>query len=254
VTHSVEAIWDATCKAASAEITDGTEAQGLDWYKEQGFRLAEFPRLKWYLYAEIEKQNLRFEMPYQERLMRVGKELGRRLHEQGISWWDEQLEEYDPLPEYKNYPEVWEKALERNFDVDIRDFPFWAITARSMQYAWGSNAGSQLMREVAENVSGHGGIVINSETVAELGLADGDLVEVRSPLNVTRGRVVARQGIRPDTVLMIGQFEHWATPFAKDLELPSLNKLVPMLLDLTDSTGSGSDLVRVSIKRVENAR
>jgi phenylacetyl-CoA:acceptor oxidoreductase len=80
------------------------------------------------------------------------------------------------------------------------------------------------------------------------------LVEIRSPLNATRGRVVTRQGIRPDTLLMIGQFEHWATPFAKDLELPSLNKLVPMLIDLTDSTGSGSDLARVTISRVEGKR
>jgi phenylacetyl-CoA:acceptor oxidoreductase len=251
---TVEAVWDATCKAASAEITEGEETQGLDWYREHGFRLAPFPRLKWYLYAALEDAGLRFELPYQERLMRVGKQLGRRLHEQGISWWDEQLEEYDPLPEWKDYPAVWERALERNFDVDIRDFPFWAVTARSMQYAWGGNVGIQMIREVAENVGGHGGIVINAGKAEEMGLADGDLVEIRSPLNATRGRVVTRQGIRPDTVLMIGQFEHWATPFAKDLELPSLNKLVPMLLDLTDSTGSGSDLARVSITRVEGGR
>ena len=251
---SVEAVWDATCRAASAEITDGAEDQGLDWYREHGFRLAPFPRVKWYLYAAIEDAGLRFELPYQERLMRVGKQLGRRLHEQGISWWDEQLEEYDPLPEYKNYPEMWEKALERNFRVDIRDYPFWAVTARSMQYAWGGNVGIQMIHEVAENVSGHGGVVINAGKAAELGLADGDLVEIRSPLNATRGRVVTRQGIRPDTLLMIGQFEHWATPFAKDLELPSLNKLVPMLIDLTDSTGSGADLTRVQVTRVEGAR
>jgi phenylacetyl-CoA:acceptor oxidoreductase len=251
---TVEAVWDATCRAASAEITDGAEDQGLDWYREHGFRLAPFPRIKWYLYAAIEDAGLRFELPYQERLMRVGKQLGRRLHEQGISWWDEQLEEYDPLPEYKNYPQLWERALERNFNVDIRDYPFWAVTARSMQYAWGGNAGIQIMREAAQNVGGHGGVVINSGRAAELGLADGDLVEIRSPLNVTRGRVETRQGIRPDTVLMIGQFEHWATPYAKDLELPSLNKLVPMLLDLTDSTGSGADLARVSITRVGGQR
>jgi phenylacetyl-CoA:acceptor oxidoreductase len=251
---SVEAVWDATCRAASAEITDGAEDQGLDWYREHGFRVAPFPRVKWYLYAAIEDAGLRFELPYQERLMRVGKQLGRRLHEHGISWWDEQLEEYDPLPEYKNYPEMWEKALERNYRVDIRDYPFWAVTARSMQYAWGGNAGIQMMREVAENVGGHGGVVINATKAAELGLADGDLVEIRSPLNATRGRVVTRQGIRPDTLLMIGQFEHWATPYAKDLELPSLNKLVPMLIDLTDSTGSGADLTRVQVTRVEGAR
>jgi phenylacetyl-CoA:acceptor oxidoreductase len=252
--HDVETIWDAACRAASAEITDGAEQQGLDWYKEQGYRLAEFPRVKWYLYATFEDMDLRFELPYQERLMRVGRELGRRLHEQGISWWDEQLEEYDPLPEWKDYPGMWERALERNFHVDIRDYPFWAVTARSMQYAWGGNAGIQMMHEVAENVSGHGGVIVNSKRAAELGLADGDLVEVRSPLNATRGTLVTRQGIRPDTLLMVGQFEHWATPYAKDLKLPSLNKLVPMLLDLTDSTGSGADLTRVKITRIGGAR
>jgi phenylacetyl-CoA:acceptor oxidoreductase len=123
-----------------------------------------------------------------------------------------------------------------------------------MQYAWGGNAGIQMMHEVAENVSGHGGVIVNSKRAAELGLADGDLVEVRSPLNATRGTLVTRQGIRPDTLLMVGQFEHWATPYAKDLKLPSLNKLVPMLLDLTDSTGSGADLTRVKITRIGGAR
>lgn len=249
--HDLETIWDATCRAASAEITDGAESQGLDWYREHGFRLAPFPRVKWYLYAAIEDAGLRFEMPYQERLYRIGKQLGRRLHEQGISWWDEQLEEYEPLPRWKDYPGMWERALENNFGIDIRDYPFWAVTSRSMQYAWGSNAGIQMMREVAANVKGHGGIIINTGKAAELGLQDGDRVEVSSPLNATRGRIVTRQGIRPDTVLMIGQFDHWATPFAKDVETASLNALVPMLLDLTDSTGSGADLARVRIRKLE---
>ena len=62
--------------------------------------------------------------------------------------------------------------------------------------------------------------------------------------------MLTRQGIRPDTVLMIGQFDHWATPFAKDFGAPSLNALVPMLLDLTDSTGSGADLTKVKITKV----
>ncbi len=248
--HEVEEIWDATCKAASAEITDGRESQGLDWYKENAVRVSEFPRVKWYLYATLEDQNLRFELPYQERLTRVGRQLGRRLHEHGISWWDEQLEEYEPLPVWKDYPGVWEKALERNFDVDIRDYPFWAVTARSMQYAWGGNMGIQMIKEVSDNVAGHRCVVINAKRAAEMGLKDGDLVEISSPLNATRGPVLTRQGIRPDTVLMIGQFDHWATPFAKEFGAPSLNTLVPMLLDLTDSTGSGADLTKVKIEKV----
>jgi len=92
---------------------------------------------------------------------------------------------------------------------------------------------------------------MNSDRAWQLGFSDGDRVEIRSPLSVTRGYVVTSQGIRPDTLLLIGQFEHWATPLAKEFEMPSMNSLVPMLLDLTDSTGSGADLTRVSVSRAE---
>ena len=248
--HSVEQIWEAACRAASVEVTEGEKTYGLDYFKENGWLLSPFPRLKWYLYAALEDQGLRFELPYQERLMRTGRELGRRLHEQEISWWDEQLEEYEPLPVWKDYPRLWEKALESNFSVDINDYPFWAMTARSMQYLWGSNVGIQMIHEVARNIKGHGGVIINTKRADQMGIKDGDQIEIRSPLNATYGKVVTRQGIRPDTVLMIGQFDHWATPLAKEFHVPSLNSLVPMLLDLTDSTGSGADLTRVQINKV----
>ncbi|MGE5169095.1 MAG: hypothetical protein ACM3JC_01845, partial [Rudaea sp.] len=58
-----------------------------------------------------------------------------------------------------------------------------------------------------------------------------------------------RQGIRPDTLLLIGQFDHWATPFAKDFGVPSLNALATMSMALTDATGSGADIVRVSLTK-----
>ena len=46
---------------------------------------------------------------------------------------------------------------------------------------------------------------------------------------------------------MIGQFDHWKTPYAKDLHLPSLNSVTSLALSLTDSTGSGSDIARVKL-------
>jgi phenylacetyl-CoA:acceptor oxidoreductase len=251
--HSVERIWDAACRAASAELTDGAESQGLDYYRERGFRVKPFPRLQWYLYPKLVAEGLRFEQPYQERLFRIGKELARRLHEQGITWWDRQLAEYEPLPHWRDLAALWEDALEKHFRVRIADYPFWLITARSMQYSWGGNVGIQLMKEVADNVAGHGSVVMNASAAEKLGIADGDLVEVRSPLNHTKGRVMLCEGIRPDTLLMIGQFDHWATPFAKDLQAPSMNALMPMLLDLTDSTGSSADLVKVKLTRLGSA-
>jgi phenylacetyl-CoA:acceptor oxidoreductase len=249
--HDVETVWDAICRAANAELTDGAESQGLEYFREHGFRVKPFPRLQWYLYPKLVSTGLRFEQPYQERLFRIGKELERRLHEQDIHWWDRQLAEYEPLPHWRDLNGLWDDALARHFHVQIADYPFWLITARSMQYSWGGNVGIQLIKEVADNVAGHGSVVMNRAAGERLGIADGELVEVRSPLNRTCGRAMLTEGIRPDTLLMIGQFDHWATPFAKDFHAPSMNALMPMLLDLTDATGSSADLVKVKVTRLE---
>ncbi len=248
--HGVEAIWDASCRAASAEITDGAESQGLDWFREHGFRVKPFSRLRWYLYPSLIEKKLRFEMPYQEQLMRIGRELERRLHENDIHWWDTQLTEYEPMPHWRDLEKTWESALAKHFQVKIDDYPFWLVTTRSMQYSWGNNVGVQLMRELSGNVAGHGSVVMNYAAAERLGLSDGDEVEVASPLNKTRGKVMLTEGIRPDTILMIGQFDHWVTPFAKDFHAPSMNKLVPMLIELTDSTGSSADLVKVRVDKI----
>ena len=95
---------------------------------------------------------------------------------------------------------LWEDALAKHFKVQIADYPFWLVTSRSMQYSWGNNVGVQLIKEVADNVMGHGSVVMNESAAEKLGIADGDLVEVRSPLNSTKGKVMLREGIRPDTL------------------------------------------------------
>ncbi len=246
-------IWDAVCRAASAEVTDGAETDGLDWYREHGYRTRPISRLTWYLFPEMRRQGIRFEMPYQEQLFRIGQELGNRLHEQDIAWWDTQLTEYKALPTVKDFPGIWEQAA-LSAGGSLADYPFWLVTSRSMQYAWGSNVGLQLIDEVAGNLKGHRGVVINTGRAEELGIAEGDLVEVSSTTNKTKGPAILRQGIRPDTLLMIGQFDHWATPYAKDMHAPSMNALTPMSLDLTDATGSAADLVRVGVRRLEAAR
>ena len=109
--HSRDQIWDAVCRAASAELTDGAEDHGLDWWKANGLRTRPFSRTEWYLSPILAEQGLRFELPYQERLARVGKELGRRMHEKNMHWWDAQLAEYQALPAYKDFPKLWEDSV-----------------------------------------------------------------------------------------------------------------------------------------------
>jgi phenylacetyl-CoA:acceptor oxidoreductase len=248
VEHSREQIWDAVCRAASAEVSDGAEVHGLDWWREHGLMTRPFPRREWYLVPTLQRHGLRFELPYQERLLRVGTELGRRLHEHGMHWWDTQLKEYQGLPVWKDFPGLWETAV-ASAGGRAGDYPFWLLTARSMQYAWGANAGSQLMHEVAGNIAGHRGVIINTGAAERLGIADGDAIEITTPQRSVSGHAVLRQGIRPDTLLMIGQFDHWATPLARDFGVASMNALTPMSLALTDATGSGADVVRVQVRR-----
>ncbi|MEK9679715.1 MAG: molybdopterin-dependent oxidoreductase [Rhodospirillaceae bacterium] len=246
--YGVEEIWDKTAKAASHELTDGEEVNGIDWFKEKGYMLRPFPQLEWFLYPHIKKNGMRFELPYQERILRHGTQLAHRLHEIGVEWWDTQLEEYEPLPKYHRFPDIWtEHVQESGYNPD--DYPFWALTSRSMQYSWGLNVGIPLINEVAQNVTGHKGVIMNRTRGRELGLEEGDPVTIESVSGITKGYAVLREGIRPDTVVMIGQFDHWKTPYAKDLNLPSLNSLTSLSLKLTDSTGSGSDVARVKITR-----
>ena len=103
-TYTRDEIWDAVCRSASAELTDGAETHGLDWWKEHGLRTKPFPQSDWYLFPTLAEKGLRFELPYQEQLLRVGTELGRRLHENGMQWWDKQLAEYQGLPVWKDFP------------------------------------------------------------------------------------------------------------------------------------------------------
>ncbi len=250
VEHGRDEIWDAVCRAASAEISDGAQVRGLDWFSEHGLMTRPFAKTDWYLFPTLAEQGLRFELPYQERLKRIGEQLGARLHERDLHWWDAQLQEYQALPACKDFPGHWEKALVQ-MGGRGEDYPFWLLTARSMQYAWGGNAGLPLMHELADNVAGHRGVVVNTRRAAALGIAEGDMVEIATPLRAVRGQAVLREGIRPDTLLLIGQFDHWATPVARDFGMPSINALVPMTLDLTDATGSGADIVRVALRRAE---
>jgi phenylacetyl-CoA:acceptor oxidoreductase len=213
--------------------------------------LGPFPQIDWYLYPVLEKQNLRFELPYQDRLTRHGQELAHRFKEAGIDWWEKQLEEYEFLPTYERFPDIWLNYA-KEFGRDPAEYPLWAMTARSFQYAWGANVGIPMIHEVADNIAGHKGVIVNRKTAKQMGIAEGEDVVIESVTGITEGKAVLREGIRPDCVLMIGQFDHWKTPFAKDLHLPSLNSVTDISLKLTDGTGSGADLMRVKLYKASD--
>jgi len=251
--HDVDKVWDSICKATTAELTEGEDVKDLDWFKENGWFVVPFDRADWYLTPTMEEMGLRYELPYQERLLRTGKELERRLHEKGIHWWDKQLTEYQAIPKWHDVPAHWVESI-KELGENPDDYPYWGITTKSMPYTTGNNVGIPLMNEAAQNLRGHGAVTLNADTGREHGLKNGDWVEVTSPVGSTVGKVQLVQGCRPDTVVIPGQYAHWKTPIAKDLNFPSLNKIAPLSsvsLALTDATGSGADVVRVRIAKVD---
>lgn len=242
-------IWDRFAKAASHKLTHGEEVRGIDWFKEHGYLLRPFPQKSWYLYPAFKAQGMRFELPYQERVKRIGAQLANRLHENDVHWWDRQLGEYEALPTFHRFHDLWNEYV-RETGKDPADYPLWAISARSMQYAWSANVGLAQIKEIADGVSGNDGVLINTRTAQSLGIADGDPILIESPSGATEGRATVRQGVRPDHVVITGQFDQWATPFARDQQRASLNSLTPMSLTLTDGTGSVNDFAGVRVRKL----
>jgi phenylacetyl-CoA:acceptor oxidoreductase len=242
-------IWDRVCRAATLSLTGGAVEHDLEWFKRHGAFFVPFPARQYYLHGVMAAKALRYELPYQERIRRVGEELAARLHERGITWWDVQLEEYQALPRWKDFPAIWRDTAVAHGRRG-EEFPLWLLTSRSMQYSWGSNVSLPILADVARNVRGHFGVMLNRRTAALLRIAEGDLVEIESPTGRTRGHAILREGVRPDVAVILQQFGHWATPFARDLGMPSLNEVASMDLALTDATGSGADLVPVAVRRL----
>ncbi len=152
-----------------------------------------FATEQYFLHRTMVARGLRYELPYQERIKRIGAELAARLHERGIRWWDVQLEEYQALPEWKDFPGLWKQTgVLRGRAPEA--FPFWLLTSRSMQYSWGANVSLPVLADVARHVAGHFGVMLNRAAAGRLGIAEGDLVEVESPTGATCGRAILREG------------------------------------------------------------
>lgn len=248
VQYTRDEIWDRLCRSAVRHLTGGAEERDLEWFRDHGRFTVPYPAIRHFLHPVMVKWGLRYEMPYQGRLKIIGEELGRRLHDKGVGIWDAQLHEYQALPQCEDYSLMWDEALKR-VGAKPADYPLFMINTRSMQYAWGSNASLPVMAEVARHVTGFGGIVIHSSVAKAQGISDGDTVVLESPIKRRRCRAIVREGIRPDTVLVTGQFGNWAVPFAKDLNIPNMNEFMSHDQSLYDAGGSSCDIARVRVYR-----
>ena len=75
---------------------------------------------------------------------------------------------------------------------------------------------------------------MNRAAAQARGIGDGEEIFVESPVGRVRGKVKLIEGIRPDTILIAGQFGQWETPVARDTGRPSEVPLTPISADWTD--------------------
>jgi phenylacetyl-CoA:acceptor oxidoreductase len=245
---TADEIWDRVCRAATMSLSGGAAEHDLEWFRRHGAFVVPFADKRYFLHETMVAQGLRYELPYQERVKRTGAELANRLRERGITWWDLQLDEYQALPSWKDFQRIWRATATRH-GRSIEEFPFWLLASRGMQYSRGANVALPVLAEVAPQVKGRFGVMLNRCAAERLGIGDGDMIEIESPTGRTEGRAILREGVRPD-VAVIQQFGHWATPFARDLAMCNLNQVATTDLALTDATSSGDDLVPVAIRPI----
>ncbi len=215
--YSTEELVDKQCKSA----TDGVH--GLEWFKDRGAMFGAVPVEEHYgAHLEMKARKLRYSIPYMEDVKRTGEKLAKNLAKVGVKWWP--TTEYVALPVY--IPSVIE-------DVPP-EYDFYVTTCRLPQFAHGTNVDIPWFNELARLFPGQENILMNEDAARQRGIRQGDEIWVESPVGRVKRKVDLTQGIRPDTILIAGQFGQWATPVAKDTGRVSQTVLTPLRLDWTD--------------------
>ena len=210
--YTWEKICDQMCKFYTNSSCD------LGWFKQHGAITKPADVEEQYdIHLEMQSLKLRYPIPYMEQVKLTGEELERNLSEKRIDWWP--TEEYTALPTY--FPSKLEEIPP--------EYGYYATTCRPIMFSYGSNLGLPWMNELAtEQLPDQIHILMNTDAAESEGIGGNDEIWVESETGKVKGRVVLRQGIRPDTLLIAGQFGQWAMPVAKDTGRVTLSALLPI--------------------------
>ncbi|MBI4331493.1 MAG: molybdopterin-dependent oxidoreductase [Chloroflexi bacterium] len=213
--------WNEIVDRHCRSVTGGEH--GLEWFREHGGYLKPVPASHQYdVYLEMLAKKMRFHLPYMEHVKKTGEDLARNLASVGVDWWP--TDEYLPLPTY--FPSVLQETP--------AEYDFYVTTTRPAQFSWGSNIDCPWLNEASDLVPGQTDIIMNSGAARARGIKNGDEVWVESEVGRIRRRVRLTEGIRPDTLMIMGQFGQWAMPVARDSGRVSQVTLTRISPDRTD--------------------
>lgn len=229
--YRVEDIADRYFKSA----TNG--AHGLEWFKKNGalFRPTTVEE-QYDVHLKMKSLRLRYWLPYMEHVKRVGEDLARNLASVNVDWWP--TYDYTALPTY--FPSI--------FDGTSADYDFYVTTCRAMPYSLGTNADIPWLIEIGESMRGVPGVLMNAQAAKAREIEDGDEVWIESEAGKVKGKVQLTQGIRPDTIVIAGQFGQWATPVAKDTGRVSQSRITPIRREWTDHVAGNMQSIGIKAK------
>lgn len=262
--YGAEEFYDRVCKAVTTRASRGAVTLGLEDFKQIGGFFGPYPQDDVYplgkhpamqirpafLYPIYKKKGMRFELPYQERLQKIHKELKRRLHERDIFWYDDNIAEIDFLPPCEIIGDIWDEVTIKVYNKTPEDYPFWLLSTRSAQHAWGITNCFPQVHEMTQSVIGHMGVQINKQAADRLGIKENDEIWIESPYKRMKGKAKLRQGIRPDVIVVTNMYGYWQTPFAKDLGIPNPNEITPSIMETMCVGGSLDPKIKVKLYKV----
>jgi phenylacetyl-CoA:acceptor oxidoreductase len=229
--YSWEEVVDRKCKF----YTNGK--YDLEWFKKNYILTRPVSIEEQYdIHFNMKAKKLRYPVPYMEVVKKSGDELNRNLAQKGIDWWP--TDEYTALPVY--FPPIIEDApAEHNFYV---------VNCRLAPTSWGANVGLPWVNEVAAQLKGVGDVLMNVKTGKTMGIKDGDMIWIESTTGKIKQRVKLCQGIRPDCLLISGQFGQWAMPVAKETGRATISTLLPISIEWTDKMTGNQQWIVVKAK------
>jgi anaerobic selenocysteine-containing dehydrogenase len=102
--------------------------------------------------------------------------------------------------------------------IEAADHPFYLITFKQMyRNQSGNTATNPLLNGLGPDTKANG-VVMNADTAAKMGIAEGDKVVLETRVGKLTGEAILTQGIRPDTVAVsyhFGQTSHGLPEYAK---------------------------------------
>jgi phenylacetyl-CoA:acceptor oxidoreductase len=196
---------------------------------------------------DMTEKRIRYELPYQGRFQIMGEQLKRRLHEVGVTWWDHQADTLaHPLPEWEDFPAIWEAVYQAGGDYDL-----WVTSHRASVFAGQQNFDVPWNLEAASDYLDVPVVLINSQTARKKGIENGDRVCLESVFGKTYADARLSETVRPE-VLSVGGFGTYISPVSKDYKWPSPSEIQGIDVRFMDESGGSSDQVIVKIYKVRD--